>query len=340
LANLQGNLPDGVATGLGGLVREIIARTMAFNRIARHLLQVDTYLLLWEKVTPAIMRPIWKGSISFGLVYIPVAVYPATREEKLSFRQLRSSDLSPIKYKKVAEADSKEVAADQIVKGFEYERGRYVVLSDDDFEKVRIESTHSIDITDFVELEQVDPKFFYKPYFLEPQKGGEKAYAVLHKALSGTGKIGIAKVVISNREHLAAVKPDGLFLILELMHFAHEILSTEILKNGSSTAVTDKELKMAQALIDSLSVSWEPEKYQDEYRTALLEIIEQKAKNKQITSKAPAPPSPTNVVDLVKVLQESLSRSQSLKQKRGSTRSGTRSTRALVKQKRRAGALG
>ncbi len=174
------------------------------------------------------MRPIWKGSISFGLVYIPVAVYPATREEKLSFRQLRSVDLSPIRYKKVAEADSKEVPAEQIVKGFEYERGRYVVMKEEDFEKVRIESTHSIDITDFVELEQVDPKFFYKPYFLEPQKGGEKAYAVLHKALSGTGKIGIAKVVISNREHLAAVKPDGLFLILDLMHFASEILSAAI----------------------------------------------------------------------------------------------------------------
>jgi DNA end-binding protein Ku len=284
------------------------------------------------------MRPIWKGSISFGLVYIPVAVYPATREEKLSFRQLRSSDLSPIKYKKVAEADAKEVAADQIVKGFEYERGRYIVLKDEDFEKVRIESTHSIDITDFVEVEQVDPKFFYKPYFLEAQKGGEKAYAVLHKALSGTAKIGIAKVVISNREHLAAVKPDGLFLILELMHFASEILSAEILKNGSTTAVGDKELKMAQALIEGMSVPWEPEKYQDEYRTALLEIIEQKAKNKQIAGKPAPAPAPTNVVDLVKVLQESLSRTQSIKQKRSSTRSNVRSTAALVKQKRRSAA--
>jgi len=284
------------------------------------------------------MRPIWKGSISFGLVYIPVAVYPATREEKLSFRQLRSTDLSPIKYKKVAEADAKEVAADQIVKGFEYERGRYVVLKDEDFEKVRIESTHSIDITDFVEVEQIDPKFFYKPYFLEAQKGGEKAYAVLHKALSGTGKIGIAKVVISNREHLAAVKPDGLFLILELMHFASEILSAEILKNGSAAAVTDKELKMAQALIEGMSVPWEPEKYQDEYRTALMEIIEQKAKNKQLAGKPAPPPAPTNVVDLVKVLQESLSRTQSIKQKRSSTRSNGRSTAALVKQKRRTAA--
>src|SRR5438128_2308728 len=286
------------------------------------------------------MRPIWKGSISFGLVYIPVAVYPATREEKLSFRQLRSSDLSPIRYKKVAEADSNEVPADQIVKGFEYERGRYVVLKDEDFEKVRIESTHSIDITDFIDLEQVDPKFFYKPYFLEPQKGGEKAYAVLHKALSGTGKIGIAKVVISNREYLAAVKPDGLFLILELMHFASEILSPEILKNGSVGGITDKELKMAQTLIESMSDSWEPEKYRDEYRMALMEIIEQKAQHKEIATKAPAPPAPTNVVDLVKVLQESLSRTQSIKQKRSSTRSNGRSTAALVKQKRRSAALG
>src|SRR5213594_3581041 len=291
--------------------------------------------LLWKKgFLP--MRPTWKGSISFGLVYIPVAVYPATREEKISFRQLRSSDLSPIRYKKVAEADSKEVPADQIVKGFEYERSRYVVLKDEDFEKVRIESTHSIDITDFVDLEQVDPKFFYKPYFLEPQKGGEKAYAVLHKALSGTVKIGIAKVVISNREHLAAVKPDGLFLILELMHLASEILSAEVLKNGSTTAVSDKELKMAQALIDTMTVSWQPEKYRDEYRTALMEII----KHKEIAAKASPPPAPTNVVDLVKVLQESLSRTQSVRQKRAPARSSGRSTAALVKQKRRVGALG
>ena len=205
------------------------------------------------------MRPTWKGSISFGLVYIPIAVYPATREEKLSFRQLRKTDLSPIKYKKVAEADLKEVPADQIVKGYEYEKGRYIVLSDEDFEKVRIESTHSIDITDFVDLEHVDPKFFYKPYFLEPQKGGEKAYSLLHKALSGTGKIGIAKVVIANREYLAAVKPDGLFLVLELMHFASEVLKPEEL-NRPKTELNDKELKMANALIESMSSDWQPEK--------------------------------------------------------------------------------
>jgi DNA end-binding protein Ku len=284
------------------------------------------------------MRAIWKGSISFGLVYIPIAVYPATREEKLSFRQLRSSDLSPIKYKKVAEADSKEVSSDQIVKGYEYERGRYVVLKEEDFAKVRIESTHSIDITDFVDLKQVDPKFFYKPYFLEPQKGGEKAYALLHRALSGTAKIGIAKVVISNREHLASVKPDGLFLILELMHFASEILSPEELKNGPVSAITEKELKMAQSLIDSMSVSWEPEKYRDEYRTAMMEIIEQKAQHKEIAGKPAPAVRTTNVVDLVKVLQESLNRNQSLKPKRNGARSARRSASSLVKQKRQVAA--
>lgn len=285
------------------------------------------------------MRAIWKGSISFGLVYIPIAVYPATREEKLSFRQLRASDLSPIRYKKVADADQKEVTADQIVKGFEYERGRFIVLKEEDFAKVRIESTHSIDITDFVDLSQVDPKFFYKPYFLEPQKGGEKAYALLHKALAGTGKIGIAKVVISNREYLASVKPDGLFLVLDLMHFASEILAPEELKNGSATAITDKELKMAQSLVESMSTPWEPEKYRDEYRNAVMQMIEEKAQHKEIAKKPAPAVRATNVVDLVKVLQESLNRNQSIKPKRnGSKPAARRSTAALVKQKRRVAA--
>jgi DNA end-binding protein Ku len=285
------------------------------------------------------MRAIWKGSISFGLVYIPVAVFPATREEKLSFRQLRGKDLSPIKYKKVAEADQQEVSASEIVKGYEYERGHFVVLKDEDFEKVKIESTHSIDITDFVEVNQVDPKFFYKPYFLEPQKGGEKAYALLHKALGGTGKIGIAKVVISNREHLASVKPDGLFLVLELMHFASEILSPSELSNGSKATINDKELLMAQTLIEGMTVPWEPEKYRDEYRDAVLEMIEQKANKKEIAAAPVAAPRATNVVDLVKVLQESLNRNQSLKPKRTSAaRQGSRSTSSLVKQKRRVAA--
>jgi DNA end-binding protein Ku len=160
----------------------------------------------------------------------------------------------------------------------------------------------------------------------------------LHKALSGTAKIGIAKVVISNREYLASVKPDGLFLVLDLMHFASEILSPEELKNGSVTAITDKELKMAQSLVESMSVAWEPEKYRDEYRTAVMDLIEKKAQHKEVAAKPATAVRATNVVDLVKVLQESLNRNQSVKPKRNGARSSSRSTATLVKQKRRVAA--
>ncbi len=179
------------------------------------------------------------------------------------------------------------------------------------------------------------PSSFINRTFLEPQKGGEKAYALLHKALSGTGKIGVAKVVISNREYLAAVKPDGLFLILELMHFASEVLTPDEL-NRPKTELNEKELKMAHALIESMSSTWEPKKYRDEYRGAVMELIEQKANKKEIGPKIEVKPRATNVVDLVKVLQESLNRNQSLKVKRASGRNGPKSSSTLVKQKRRA----
>jgi DNA end-binding protein Ku len=283
------------------------------------------------------MRAIWKGSISFGLVYIPVAVYPATREEKISFRQLRARDLSPIRYKKVAEADEKEVKTEEIVKGYEYEKGHWVTLKDEDFEKVKIESTHSIEITDFVDQADIDPKFFYRPYFLEAQKGGEKPYALLYKALSQSNKVGIAKVVILNREYLAAVKPDGLFLVLELMHFANEVLEPEALKTPSENEVSSRELDMAKALIESMTSEWEPRKYKDQYRDALMELIEEKAANRVPSAKPVTSRAASNVVDLVSVLQESLQKVGTRKaQPKSSSR--LRSTNALVKQKRRSAA--
>lgn len=284
------------------------------------------------------MRAIWKGSISFGLVYIPVAVYPATREEKVSFNQLRKTDLSPIRYKKVAEVDQQEVASDEIVKGYEYEKGRWVTLNDEDFQKVKIESTHSVEITDFVEQAQINPKFFYKPYFLEAQKGGEKAYSLLHKALSETGKIGVAKVAISSREYLAAVKPDGLFLILELMHFAHEVLEPESLKSAAEKEVSPKELEMAKTLIETMTTEWEPTKYKDQYQAAVMEMIEEKATNKATAAKPIAPALRSNVVDLVAVLQESLRKAGDKKPAGRGSSSASRSTASLVKQKRRAAA--
>ncbi|MGB9474999.1 MAG: Ku protein, partial [Candidatus Udaeobacter sp.] len=168
-------------------------------------------------------RAIWKGSISFGLVNIPIALYPATRREEFKFRLLRKSDLSPVNYKRVAEKDGKEVPWDQIVKGYEYEKGKYVILKDEDFQRVDLEATQTVDIQDFVEQEEIDPIFFYKPYYLEPQKGGDKAYALLRDALKDSGKVGIAKVVIKTCEYLAGVKPEDGVLVLELMHFADEL---------------------------------------------------------------------------------------------------------------------
>src|SRR5215213_8426119 len=170
------------------------------------------------------MRAIWKGAISFGLVNIPIALYSATRTEALKFRLLRATDLSPVNYKRVAEADGKEVPWEQIVKGYEYEKGKFVVLKDEDFKRADIEATQSVDIQDFVKLDEIDPIFFDKPYYLEPEKRGEKAYALLRDALKKTGKVGIAKVVIKTRQHLASVKPYGNLLVLELMHFAEELV--------------------------------------------------------------------------------------------------------------------
>ncbi|MEA3208546.1 MAG: end-binding protein Ku [Chthoniobacter sp.] len=283
------------------------------------------------------MRAIWKGSVNFGLVFIPVSVYPATREEKISFKQLRATDLSPIRYKKIAEVDEKEVPTDQIVKGYEIEKGRWVTLSDEDFEKVQIESTHSVEITDFVEQSQINPKFFYKPYFLEPQKGGEKGYALLHRALTDTDKVGIAKVAIRNREYLAAVKPDGLFLVLELMHFAHEVLEPESLKSAAEREVAPKELEMAKKLIDAMTTEWEPTKYKDQYQNAVMEMIEEKAQKRPPSGKPLAPRAMPNVVDLVAVLQESLQKTAGRKTKPEKIER-PRSTSALLKQKTRAAA--
>jgi DNA end-binding protein Ku len=260
-------------------------------------------------------RAIWKGSISFGLVNIPIALYPATRREELKFRLLRKSDLSPVNYKRVAEKDGKEVDWDQIVKGYEYEKGKYVVLKDEDFERVDLEATQTVDIQDFVGQEEIDPMFFYKPYYLEPQKGGDKAYALLRDALKDSNKVGIAKVVIKTRQYLAGVKPEDGALVLELMHFADGLADPEKLHVPKKTEVGKREMNMAKSLIDSMSSKWNPEKYKDDYREALMEVIEEKveAGGKEIEEKPKKPPKPTKVIDLVSVLQKSLEQTGSKK---------------------------
>src|SRR5256714_10073162 len=254
------------------------------------------------------MRAIWKGSISFGLVNIPIALYPATRKEELRFRLLRAKDLSPVNYKRVAEADGKEVPWDEIVKGYEYEKGKFVVLKDEDFERVDLEATQTVDIQDFVELDEIDPMFFHKPYYLEPQKGGDKAYVLLRDSLEQSKKVGIAKVVIKTRQYLGGVRPEDGALVLELMHFADELADTSKLHLPKKVEVGKREMTMAKALIDSMSSKWNPEKYRDDYREALMEVIEEKVETggKEIEEKPKKALKPTKVIDLVEVLKKSL----------------------------------
>src|SRR5437879_2006107 len=263
-------------------------------------------------------RAIWKGSISFGLVNISIALYPATRREELKFRLLRKSDLSPVNYKRVAKKDGREVPWDQIVKAYEYEKGKYVVLKDEDFQRVDLEATQTVDIQDFVEQDEIDPIFFYKPYYLEPRKGGDKAYALLRDALKDTNKVGIAKVVIKTRQYLAGVKPENGALVLEMMHFADELADPEKLRVPKKTEVGKREINMAKSLIDSMSSKWNPEKYRDDYREALMDVIEEKveAGGKEIEEKQRKATKPKTVIDLVSDLQKTLSETDAKKKQR------------------------
>lgn len=258
------------------------------------------------------MRAIWKGSISFGLVNIPIGLFPATRKEDVSFRQLRADDLSPIRYKRVAEADGEEVPWEKIVKGYEHEKGEFVIVTDEDFEKAMPEATQSIDITEFVELSEIDPMFFDKPYYLEPQKGGKKAYALLRDTLRETEKVGIARVVIKTRQHLAAVKPKDDALVLELMHFPQEVLEPAGLDLPRGEKLGKKEIDMAKTLVETMSGTWNPSEFHDEYRDKLIELIEAKVERggKEAPSPAVKPRKATNVVDLVDVLRKSLAESK------------------------------
>lgn len=284
------------------------------------------------------MRPIWKGSISFGLVNIPIALYPATHTEDIKFRLLRNKDLSPVNYKRVAEADGKEVPWDQIVKGYEYEKGKFVVLKEEDFKRVDIEATQTVDIQTFVKLDEVNPVFFDKPYYMEPQKGGDKAYVLLRDSLRASERIGIATVVIKTRQHLAAVKAQDKGLMLELMHFADELRDVADFKVPRDTKLTKKEMDMASALIDSMTGEWDPEAYKDEYREALEDMVAKKIKQgDKGLPKAKAQKRPTNVIDLVSVLEQSLKKKPgSSSKKKAEARSKPAPRKAPTKKRGRA----
>lgn len=260
-------------------------------------------------------RSLWKGAISFGLVHIPVEMHTAVRAQSLDLTMLDKRDFSPIGFKRYNKSNNKEVVWDDIVKGYEYKSGEYVVLSDEDLRQANVEATQTIDILAFVDADQVPLLYYDQPYYLAPGKGGDKVYALLRETMRKSGKIGIANVVIRVKQHLAALVCVGDVIVMNTLRYNDEIRSTEDLKiptaSAKTAAVSDKELKMAMALVEGMSEDWKPEQYHDTYREDVLALIEKKVaanQTKTITmpDKDSKPASSSNVIDLVSLLQQSL----------------------------------
>lgn len=251
------------------------------------------------------MRTLWKGAISFGLVNVPIKLFTATERKTIKFNFLHQECLTPIEYQRRCPRCNREVNNDEIVKGYEYEKGKYVVMKDEDFEQIPTENTRTIDIVDFVDLKDIDPIYFDKSYYLVPDETGVKAYALLIKSMEETGKIAIAKIVIRTKESLAALRVRDGIMMLETMFYPDEIRSAEGLPyQQKEVKIHDNEVKMAISLINSLAAPFQPEKYNDEYRKALLDIIRAKVEGQEIA--VPEKPVAGNVVNLMEALKASI----------------------------------
>ena len=252
------------------------------------------------------MAAIWKGSVSFGLVNIPVELRTAVRADHISFRLLHKEDLSPVKYERICQEEGEAIPWSEIVKGYEYEKGKFVVMTDEDFKAAAIEGSRTIDILDFVKEEEIDPRYFETPYFLVPAKGAEKSYALLREAVRSTGAIGIGKIIIRQTQHLAGIKVVGDALILEIMRFSNELVNPSEYSFPTREKVRPQELKMAEQLIDNLAEPFDPSRYTDDYRSNLMKVIRAKMKGKKprLPEKEEAPD--TGVLDLMSKLRASL----------------------------------
>lgn len=259
------------------------------------------------------MRAIWKGSISFALVSIPISLFSATRRNELSFHFLHKKDMSTVSYKRFCDQEGTEVEWGDLTKGYEYEKDKYIEITDEDLDKADVELTKTIQIEEFVREEEIDPVYFDKPYYLEPQKGGERAYALMRDALAQAKKVGIAKVVMKSREHLAAVKSVGDMLTLQTMRFAHEIVDSGELNLPTKAEISKKEMDLANMLIDSMSDKFEPTRYKDDYYEKVMGIIQMKIAG--VTPQAPVAkgPGPAKVVDLMEILKQSLTETKKSK---------------------------
>jgi DNA end-binding protein Ku len=250
------------------------------------------------------MRPLWKGTINFGLVTIPVRLYTAVEQKDIRFRLLHRDDGAPIVEKRFCTAEDKEVAWEDLVRGFEVAKGEYVIVDPKEIEEVEPESAHTVEIGDFVELEEIDPIYFEKSYFLEPDSTGAKAYVLLREALEETRRVAVAKVTIRTKERLATVRPYEETLLLETMYWPDEIRSTDALEVSERASPGSRELKMARQLVESLSAKFDPSAYEDRYRIALQELIEQKTRGEVRNAKRRKPPA--KVIDLMAALEASL----------------------------------
>ena len=269
------------------------------------------------------MKTMWRGAISFGLVSIPIRVYTATEEKTLRFNQLHEKDHGRIKYQRACAKDGQEVPYDEIVKGYEYEKDRYVILTDDDLDAVPVQSTRNIDIQQFVDQAEIDPIYYKKTYYLGPEEAGVKAYQLLVEALREGEKVGVAKVSFRDKEHLAAIRLMDNLLVLDTMFWPDEIREAKFEELDKEVRVSDKEVSMAESLIDNLTEPWKPDAYTDEYREALLDIVEKKVAGEEIEEVEPV--EPARVVDLMDALKQSVEATKKeTGQKKGRKAAGSR----------------
>jgi len=262
------------------------------------------------------MHTMWKGTISFGLVNIPVKMHAATENKDVSLRQLHKECQTPVKYEKVCPNCDRKIENDEIVKAYEYAKNKFVMLDDEDLEALKKEQADkAVEIIDFVKLEEIDPVYFEKSYYLSPNEGGGKAYGLLRSALEDTGKIGVAKMMIRSKEQLAVIRIYQNTLVVETIHYPDEVRSVQDVPNVPEAATTaKKELDTAKMLIEQLTTTFDPEKYKDDYRTALLELIEEKKNNEEVVS-GEKKATPDNVTDLMDALQASLDKAKKNKPK-------------------------
>jgi DNA end-binding protein Ku len=280
-------------------------------------------------------RPLWKGSISFGLVNIPVELFVGSRDHTPRFRLLHRTDLSPISMERICQTDGKAVAWDDLVKGYEVEKGRFIALTEDDFKTAAVERSRSIDIQAFVPVQDIDARYWDTPYYALPGKGAEHAYGLFAQALAKSGRVGIAKYVMRQREHLAALVPVRGALVVSTMRFEEDLVE---LPHTSRTKASAQELKLADQLISHLAGEWNPDAYHDDYVPALMKVIKAKAKGKKMPAVSEKPTPPTKVVDLVARLRESLATAQRQSRSSRSARTSSRAAARSTTRQRVAGA--